>query len=108
MSNLFTEEQVERVSRLFEALGNKTRLKILLMVADSKRPLHIKAVAKTLGMDYAAAYRHVRALEEAGIVEIYEVGRSRVLSLKNQEWLMSLLLKMVEAIPSDKFSQIEQ
>jgi ArsR family transcriptional regulator len=108
MSNLFTEEQVERVSRLFEALGNKTRLKILLMVADSKRPLHIKAVAKTLRMDYAAAYRHVKALEEAGIVEIYEVGRSRVLSLKNQEWLMSLLLKMVEAIPSDKFSQIEQ
>jgi len=108
MSNLFTEEQVERVSRLFEALGNKTRLKILLMVADSKRPLHIKAVAESLKMDYAAAYRHVKALEEAGIVEIYEVGRSRVLSLKNQEWLMGLLLKIAEVIPSNKFSQIEQ
>lgn len=107
MSNLFTEEQVECISRFFEALGNKTRLKILLMVADSKRPLHIKAVAKNLKMDYAATYRHVKALEEAGIVEIYEVGRSRVLSLKNQDRLMELLLKTIETIPSDKLSKIE-
>ncbi|MCS7136664.1 MAG: winged helix-turn-helix domain-containing protein [Nitrososphaerota archaeon] len=104
MSNLFSEEQVERVSRLFEALGNKTRIKILLMVAESKRPLHIKAVAKSLKMDYAATYRHVKALEEAGLVEIYEVGRSRVLSLKNQEWLMDLLLKTIESIRSNNFS----
>ncbi|MEM0090066.1 MAG: winged helix-turn-helix domain-containing protein [Nitrososphaerota archaeon] len=108
MSNLFTEEQIEHVSKLFETLGNRTRLKILLMVADSKRPLHIKAVAKSLGMDYAATYRHVKALEEAGIVEIYEVGRSRVLSLKNQDRLMDLFLKTIEISQLDKSSQIEQ
>ncbi|MEM2910788.1 MAG: winged helix-turn-helix domain-containing protein [Nitrososphaerota archaeon] len=106
MSNLFTEEQIERVSRLFGALGNRTRLKILLMVADSKRPLHIKAVAKNLKTDYAAAYRHVKVLEEAGIVEIYEVGRSRVLSLKSQSWLMDLLSKTIEAIQVDKYTRI--
>ncbi|MEM1532154.1 MAG: winged helix-turn-helix domain-containing protein [Nitrososphaerota archaeon] len=105
---MFTEEQIEHVSKLFETLGNRTRLKILLMVADSKRPLHIKAVAKSLGMDYAATYRHVKALEEAGIVEIYEVGRSRVLSLKNQDRLMDLFLKTIEISQLDKSSQIEQ
>ncbi len=108
MSNLFTEELLERVSMLFEALGNKTRLKILLMVADTKRPLHIKAVAKSLKMDYAATYRHVKVLEGAGIVEIYEVGRSRVLSLKDQDRFMELLLKTIEVIRLDKFSQIKQ
>ncbi|MEM3475041.1 MAG: winged helix-turn-helix domain-containing protein, partial [Nitrososphaerota archaeon] len=61
-----------------------------------------------LGMDYAATYRHVKALEEAGIVEIYEVGRSRVLSLKNQDRLMDLFLKTIEISQLDKSSQIEQ
>ncbi|PUA31071.1 MAG: hypothetical protein B9J98_07900 [Candidatus Terraquivivens tikiterensis] len=98
MSSLFTEEQLERVSKLFGALGNKTRLRMLLMVAESKRPLHIKAIAKGLRMDYAAVYRHVKVLEGAGIVEVYEVGRSRVLSLKNQGWLIELLSKTIETI----------
>jgi len=31
-------------------------------------------------MDYAAVYRHVDILKDAGLVQIFEVGRSRVLS----------------------------
>jgi len=75
-----TEDETKHLSSIFSALGNPVRLKILSMINETKRPLHIKAVAKTLQMDYAAVYRHVQVLKEAGLLQIFEVGRSRVLS----------------------------
>ncbi len=53
--------------------------------------MHIKAVAKALNMDYAALYRHVKVLQRSGLLEIFEVGRSRVLSLKNREMVEQLI-----------------
>lgn len=71
---------MSRVSTVFSALSNPTRLKILFIISETKRPLHIKAVAKALKMDYAAVYRHVGVLKKANLLEVFEVGRSRVLS----------------------------
>jgi len=75
-----TEDEREHLSSIFSALSNPIRLKILSIISETKRPLHIKAVAKTLQMDYAAVYRHIDILKKAGLVQIFEVGRSRVLS----------------------------
>ncbi len=75
------EENTEHLSAIFAALGNPVRLRILQLISETKRPLHIKAVARALQMDYAAVYRHVDILKRAGLVQIFEVGRSRVLSL---------------------------
>jgi len=86
------DDEVEKVARVFNALGNPTRLRILVLVAETERPLHIKAVAKALKMDYAALYRQVKVLEASGLLNVYEVGRSRVLSSKDAE----LLRKIVE------------
>lgn len=71
---------MSRFSTVFGALSNPTRLKILFIIGETKRPLHIKAVAKALKMDYAAVYRHVGVLRKANLLEVFEVGRSRVLS----------------------------
>lgn len=70
---------------MFAALGNTVRLRILLMLMDSKKPLHITAVASNLKMDYGGVYRHVEVLRNAGLLQVYEVGRSRVLSPLNVE-----------------------
>ena len=81
----------DQVSGVFAALGNPTRIKILLLVSETKRPLHIKAVAKALRMDYAAVYRHIQVLQENGLLEAYEVGRSRVLSPKRMELVRQMM-----------------
>jgi len=86
------DEDVEEAARIFNALGNPTRLRILILVGETQRPLHIKAVARALKMDYAALYRQVKVLEERGLLEVYDVGRSRVLSVKDAE----LLRKTIE------------
>jgi len=86
-----SQEKIDHVCRVFDALSNPIRLKILSIVSETKRPLHIKAVAKILEMDYAAVYRHVELLKKAGLLQIYEVGRSRVLSPLHVEDLKRLL-----------------
>lgn len=68
------------LSSVFNALGNPVRLRILSIISETKRPLHIKAVAKILQMDYGAVYRHVETLKKAGLLQVFEVGRSRVLA----------------------------
>ncbi len=79
---MFTEEELYRTAGLMNALGNPTRMRIVLLVGETQRPLHIKAIAEVLGRDYAAVYRHIKILQKSGLLEIYEVGRSRVISLK--------------------------
>ena len=79
------EQRLLHVSAMFSALGSPTRLKIVELVSETKRPLHINAVAQVLKKDYAAVYRHVKVLYPCGLVGFYEVGRSRVIYLKNAE-----------------------
>ena len=77
---MLTKEEIDKVSAVLGALSHPTRIKILLITAETKKPLHIKAIAKILKADYAAIYRHIEVLKKANLLEIYEVGRSRVLS----------------------------
>ena len=88
---LLTEEEIDHVSTVFSALSNPTRLKILFVISETKRPLHIKAVAEILRIDYAAIYRHVGVLKNANLLEVYEVGRSRVLSPLQANLLQQLI-----------------
>ena len=82
---VLTEQDIPRVSSVLSALGNSTRLRIVELVSETERPLHIKAIAEILKKDYAAVYRHVKVLQRSGLLEVYEVGRSRVLRPKNIE-----------------------
>jgi hypothetical protein len=46
-------------------------------------------------MDYAAVYRHVRILETAKL-EVFEVGRSRVLTPRRPDLVSDLLQRTKE------------
>jgi DNA-binding transcriptional ArsR family regulator len=78
---------------MFGALGNPVRLRILLMLMDSAKPLHITAVASNLKKDYGGVYRHVEILRNAGLIQVYDVGRSRVLSPLNVETIRDMIGK---------------
>ena len=88
-----TTEDLRSSSMMFSALGNSVRLRILLMLLDSKKPLHIMAVATNLKMDYGGVYRHVEILRNAGLLQVYEVGRSRVLSPLNADLVRDFITK---------------
>ena len=89
-------EELKSASQTFSALGNVVRLRILLMLMDSKKPLHITAVASNLKMDYGGVHRHVEVLRNAGLLQVFEVGRSRVLSPLNVEQVREFITKAKE------------
>ena len=90
---LSNTEELRSVSQTFSALGNSVRLRILLMLMDSKKPLHITAVASNLKMDYGGVHRHVEILRNAGLLQVFEVGRSRVLSPLNIEQVREFITR---------------
>jgi len=63
------------------------------MLMDSKKPLHITAVASNLKMDYGGVHRHVEILRNAGLLQVFEVGRSRVLSPLNMEQVREFIMR---------------
>lgn len=83
--------ELKQIADVFRALGSEVRLRIIEMVSTTKRPLHIKGVAISLGLDYTATYRHVQVLKAARLVEVYEVGRSRVISVPKQQSIVKLV-----------------
>ncbi len=85
------EENITRIAEIFNALGNKNRLKILKIVSESQRPLHIKAISRELKMRYTAVYRHISIMKYAGLLTIYEVGRSRVVAIAKPEMINELM-----------------
>jgi DNA-binding transcriptional ArsR family regulator len=94
---MLASDDLKSASAMFDALGNAVRLRILLMLMESKKPLHITAVASNLKMDYGGIYRHVEILRDAGLLEVYDVGRSRVLSPVNEELVRELIEKAKNA-----------
>ncbi len=90
------DENLRTASAVFNALGSVVRLRIVKMLIETKKPLHIKAVARNLNMDYAAVYRHVHVLRTARILDVFEVGRSRVLTPRKPEAIIDLIEKTRE------------
>lgn len=88
---MFSEEELHLISNVLSALSNSTRLRIVELISETERPLHIKAVAQILKKDYAAIYRHVQVLQKNGLLTVYEVGRSRVLHPKNNDLVKQLI-----------------
>jgi DNA-binding transcriptional ArsR family regulator len=96
LREMLPEEDLRTASTVFNALGSVVRLRILKMLIETKKPLHIKAVARNLGMDYAAIYRHVHVLRTARLLEVFEVGRSRVLTPRRPDLISELVQRTRE------------
>ncbi len=94
------------MAKIFYALSSLPRLKIIALLEDTDRPLHIKAVSKALKIDYATVYRHIRTLEAAGIVEIYDVGRSRVVEVKDPSAVKELISLVIKLQKKGDFSKV--
>jgi len=66
----------------FAALADPTRRALLTRLERGERTL--SELAEPLPMSLMAVQKHVRTLEEAGLVETRKVGRSRYVRLRPQ------------------------
>jgi DNA-binding transcriptional ArsR family regulator len=64
---------------VFHALGDSTRRRMLLSLADGERT--VGQLAEPFAMSLAAASKHVKALEQAGLIRREVRGRTHVCRL---------------------------
>ena len=63
------------IDRLFHALGEPTRRRMVEML--SERPHSVSALAEPFGITVTAVAQHLRILEDAGLVRSEKLGRVR-------------------------------
>lgn len=68
------EESTARLDRVFHALADPTRRSMLRRLAGGERS--IGELAEPHAMSFAGASKHVRVLEQAGLVRRHVVGRT--------------------------------
>ncbi len=62
--------------RIFDALGHQTRRQILQLLRES--PLPVGAIAEHFPISRPAISKHLRVLQEAGLVHYYAQGTSNI------------------------------
>jgi len=99
--------QEQKLDGIFHALSDSTRRAMLRQLAGGERK--IGDLAAPFDMSFAAASKHVRVLEEAGLVRRRIEGRAHVCSIVPQplraadEWL-----RFYEAFWSARFDVLDQ
>lgn len=73
------EYQDARLDAVFHALGDATRRRMLASLADGERT--VGQLAEPFRMSLAAASKHVKALEGAGLIQREVRGRTHVCRL---------------------------
>jgi DNA-binding transcriptional ArsR family regulator len=66
-------------ARVFEALGDPTRLAMVEMLLQKERP--VSELAEPFAISLPATLKHLRVLEDAGLASSKKVGRTRMCSL---------------------------
>lgn len=86
------ELEVPRLDAVFHALGDATRREMLRALSERERT--VTELAEPFAMSLAAASKHVKALERAGLIRREIHGRTHVCSLEPgplasaHEWLL--------------------
>jgi len=88
---------MEEIVQIFKALGDETRLKILIIL--SRRRICAKGIAKHLDISEAAVSQHVKILKETGIIVGEKLGYYVQYDL--QEAALLTIIKFIEEMNSD-------
>jgi DNA-binding transcriptional ArsR family regulator len=77
--NQMVESEPQRLDAVFHALADSTRRAMLASLADE--PMSVGALAAPYRMSLAAASKHIKALERAGLVSRQVQGRTHLCRL---------------------------
>lgn len=64
-------ERLLEIIKLLNLLGNPTRVKILALL--SKSPMYLSEITRVVGVTQQAVIRHLRELENAGLIKSYAI-----------------------------------
>lgn len=88
---------MEEIVKIFKALGDETRLKILIIV--SKRNICAKGLARHLNISEAAVSQHLKILKDAGVVVGEKMGY--YVNYKLQKHILEHIINVIDEIKED-------
>ena len=95
-------DSYHRLARYFRALASETRLRILYeIIAD---PKCAQDVAECIGKDVSTAWRHIKILEDAGIVTSRREGRKIMVYVNDLESLRRILDLAEKSLNAEKLT----
>lgn len=98
---------MEDLVKVFKALSDETRLKILLII--SKRTICQKGISRHLGISESAVSQHIKVLKESGIVTGIKQGYSVIYVINDDCFKeVNFFLKMINDIEDDTFIDKEK
>jgi len=68
------KDEVKIMAKVFKALGEPTRLKIIKILASEGGYFCVGAMAKRLGISQPAVSQHLKILKDAGILDSRRIG----------------------------------
>jgi ArsR family transcriptional regulator len=87
---------MDQIVQIFKALGDETRLKILIIL--SRRRICAKGIARHLDISEAAVSQHLKVLKDAGIIVGEKVGY--YVHYNIQEPILLEIIKFIEQMNS--------
>lgn len=81
MAERFTAGRVRDAAPLFAALGDPTRLKLVVRLS-SRGPESIVGLSKGAGVSRQAVTKHLHVLSDAGLVRGFRLGRRHIWELE--------------------------
>lgn len=89
------EDELEELDRIFSAVAHRTRRAILLVLHANAGVMTSGAIAARFNCTWQTTSRHLRVLEEAGLIAASLRGRERVYELRSER-LRSLTLSWID------------
>lgn len=92
------EESIHRLSKLFQALGNGNRLRLLMKLQEG--PHHVSELVDHINRTNNSVSHHLRILRNTDLVESETKGRKRVYWLKRPK-LIKTCLGLIDFLKRD-------
>jgi len=77
-----SDEEVEATARLFRAIGDPARVRVLNVLATSPAPVCVCDLTEPLGLAQPTVSHHLKTLTEAGLLEREQRGKWAYFSLR--------------------------
>ncbi len=81
---------------LDEILSSKGRVRILVLLSNTIE-LNISEIARRTGLNYATADKHLRDLEDVGIIQQKKFGRIRIYKFNGSNPRASAIRRLVDS-----------
>lgn len=92
---------------LFRALAEPSRLQIVDLLLDE--PLPVGSVAERLGIRQPQASKHLRALSDAGLLEVRHDAQRRIYALRAQPFEeLDQWLKQYRSLFEEQFERLDR